>query len=794
MATKQFKSLVNETPSHEITLDNIDGTVHAAGTRGMITKDIFNAGATRYGFQPLTSKGYLGTNPDLITYWIPGVINEVAEGVYEGIPSGCVVASNGDLLVFAYSDFDGSPAAQTDLRCHVFDGTDGTFVKTVVVHTSSNLYYTTGDLEDEAGMWIDEPLSNFFVVVVKDRNTNARYIVHGINYNTSTQTPENGSVGSSFTPASMNFRHNTALMASINNANDKYVIVFPDTSEHMEAYEYDITGTAGNYAISATKTTRFQGPMNTIDGYYLANCDNTQGFMHRLSNDDIVVFQHLESGAGTSVDYVTTGDYYINIFDANMAAITQQYYLQGEAPATTLTNKFYNHSTVFSFKIATDKFVVLTKCVATSSTTRGPDGWWSDGNGGHHIRATLVEIDPLDNSIISNSDLGEFHAELWNKHMMIGNDYSVENFGNRTFPMHYYHDATNECVYMFSGMGITRLDFTASYAATDGGDYVLCPFGPKTMAMTTADFTSTETLGGIVGGFDDGHETYCTRKVHGGTHAYDATNNRMWTIFPLTYASTMQCSAGWAMYDVGQQCGSNIEVVVSSADANTVTGFCAVETWPNNGEFTAGQSIISPHGDKFCVNSDYLISEVPTRHFYDILGPGRCWFDQTDIDALTYLHPDAMYFNFTTDGVIADDVPMLRQDFMDGGYYLNETDWFKDIDSVGFGEGYLNGSQAAGYHGAIWSSTTLDQLMVFYFIGLGGTVAYGNLTVVSEGHWIYGNWGYMTLQGSLAAADYRRGFHLGPSSDIRINGWIEDAPEVRWKYISPAEYKKGKFN
>jgi hypothetical protein len=782
VAAKTFSSLVNDQPTRQITLPNPDGVSHAAGTRGVICKNIFKDGATEYGFTPLANKGLMRTYSDAnaLDKWAIGFPTQNQININIGATSACRTASNGDLIMFAFIDPQiGAETSNTYLVAYALDATTGDFLDAEVVTTSS-FQYDAGTAENEMEMRCWEPLADFFVCAFSTHSSGTKAWQCGAtNYNTGTQT---FSTNSQITGVNgFSTLLHTGCDMVLDNAADTMHFWFSLNNERGVWREVPIAGTAGAYTLG-TAVAKLASTWN--DGYEVGanptpGCEQTRAF--RLSNDDIICFGSQIAGTATNVDNTSGSTYAINILASDALSITQSYHLQGETPSSALTNKFYYHQVLFAFESATDEYVILTQCGTIRQTsTRGPEGWWPDHNGINHVRATRVVVNPADNTLTTNEDLGYFEEYLFEGKGQLKYA-TAQDAHERTCIMDYWHDSTNECVYLICGAYTTRLNFTTSYAATDNdnSDIVLSPYGPKRIGQDP-HITATETYGTGTQ-LDDVHEWELHYQWRSKCF-FDSTNKVMWLPCSLAYDNAAHsCQPGLLKWDSVQMTGTNVEVNVVTADATEIRGVCSVPVFANPGLPVGTIGGVLMDGQEYiAVSDEQLVSKVPTAHLQDLLILSRPLNDDSDNEAITFHPPGKVVHPIGGTNVPA--VYQMKKEWLDGQFLIGDEHDQQYMNAF-HSDGVDSAQVTAGYEGAVFSRKNVTTPLFFYLEGGGTTTHEGNIQVASEGWWVAGSYSYVPLE-RTGTVGRQISCVLGPSSKIEVNFYgVQNGAEFGYKFF-----------
>ncbi len=754
MADKTLSSIIGDEPTRNLVLINHDGTVHAAGIRGMVSKSIFNG--NQWGFVPLINKGHLFvySNGNMHESWALGSNDLLASGAHRGGQCASMFAPNGDLIVTAwmepdrYADVD--PASEP-LLAYAFDGTTGALLQAFSITLGIN--YNAGTPSNDAECLLGSPVTDFYVCAIKYRATTGRWIMVGFNYNTSTQTLSANSTSSVLVTQGQTALSTTKANVSMNNANDEMVVLFADQADRSEFYSLPITGSAGAYLIGTPSVLAEQVQYDGAGQQKCALGTGLNSHMHRLSNDDIIVFGSMEAGIGTAQSYAAAGDFFINILDTSAVAITDSFYLDNEVPAATLTNKFYFHQCLFSWEIATDTYLLLTKNGERDSTTTGPTDFWTSNDGFNHIRAHTVEIDPGDNSM-TYVDLGEFSAELFKGN--IWKDSLVDQYRDRSAVYDWHLDITNTCIYMFTKSYSTKLQFTASFAATDMANsaIVFSPLGPKAQNIQWIDAADVWEL--------ESQEQRVNHSAHihpEQQFSYHHATKRMWMPGYITYDNVSNQYRGVPMilvYDMEQSAGTDIECTVVSADANEVRVICAYDVFANN-----GMPVGSVMRNTFAVSEAAIIAREPSGHFLDIL-VGDVFVDGSQSDFLFIMPEGAIAWNVLT--LIP---PRINKGQCTTSFTLGQNLWNGDNDVL-FNLDDADAAIVAANEGPMWTWDNLDSELWVWHEGGGSSTGYGNLILMSEGWWAAGNHGFAVTDTS--GDGIKIAWQIKPSSLVEMHG------------------------
>ncbi len=752
MARKTLSSVIGNEATRQLELPNLDGTAHAAGTRGVIAKSIYT---DTWGFMPLTNKGYLKTYKDttMDQFWVAGLSSQPNDNSPRGGTCATFIAPNGDCLVAAWlqpETWNSVSSSNRDLHIYAFDADTGDLLQAFVPSISSNLSYNGGNENNEMDMQIWNPATDFYVCQVKHRLTTGRVQLHGFNYNTSTQTLSTGSVTTQFTMLSGTALTTPKFHYSMNNAITNMAVLYPDSVEACEWKTVPISGSAGAYTLGA-----FSLADNvSMDGSGALFCKaGGNSHVHRLSNDDVIIFGMMITGSTTSIAYQAAGNYFINIMDNMVAGITQNYYLMDEVPGSAISKKFYWHHCLYSWEIATDTYILLTKCSSKTNTTSGPAGFWSDDDGYHHVRAIKIVVNPADNTL-TQTDLGQFDSSLFQGNIF--NDTMAEGYRDRSSVYDWHMDITNKRVYMITKTYMSKLQFNSDWTATDvpNSDIVFAPLGPRggghTTIVASTDVYSVTSLNDWV--------RYDNRIFSEHIFAYDHVNKRMWQPMYLTFdivSSNYPGACAMVTYDMEQCSGTALEVMVASADANTVQCIADYDVFDNNG-VPVGTAI----GNTFAITANQVISKRPAGQLLDVL-IGNVFKDGSFEDWMYMLPEDLILFNWQ-------DTPLrINKGSLTYATSLG-SNIFNDDNAMVFNAAGMDTVQDAAYEGPMFQWDNLDSDLWVWFESGATVTDYGSILVVSDGWWVAGSQSHTVLGAS--SGKYKIGYQLKPTVRVEMNG------------------------
>lgn len=619
MSLKSLSTLVECGKGYEIVLPNLKGTVYAQGTRGLIAKSPFTEGI---GFVPLANLGRLNTYYSSVKqndWGYPDISSDIDFDRSPGYVS-IKASSTGHTIYVPFSGDGGGNANGTitndDFRIFVFDKDTGDTLTDGTIHTASNLDWSGSGKQTQIEMSIWEPLTDFFVVYIKDESSggNKTHRFHGFNYNSSTHAL------STFTSTQVLSGQDTATevnvppMMSINNAGTELMVTQPMSGDYMRIYTYAITGSAGSYSLTSSGTNRRNISFESMSNMHCKPGVNSN--VHRLTNDDVIFFGPLvDNSTDTSIAYTSATEYYISIFNATGWTATQQYYLLGETPSTADSSKFANHVCLRSFEIADNTFVLLTKCFSRVNSATGPLGYWTGRDGYSHIRAIKVTIDPSDNSAVQ-VDLGEFTSDMLGG-FMFDNDFSSASYDYGSEVYDWYLDIANTKIIAFTLNEQAVFKFTASFAATDMANSfsTKAPFGPRAIDSDRHAFDESAWQP------SEYQPKHSFPRVVENSFYYDHDQKQM--ICPYTLveeyvgSDNVNITSCMLTFDVEQLAAyGSVELIVKSADANEVTCWANVEVVRSDGH---GFDIGFMQDGWTAVTADYLIRGPLDGNLMDVL-------------------------------------------------------------------------------------------------------------------------------------------------------------------------------
>jgi len=751
MADKTLSSIVGHQVTRQLELPNIFGTIFAAGTRGVIGQSPLTG---VWGFMPLANLGRLNTYElAALGIWIPG--NALWDAASPKIPcAASVLANNGDLLVATWlnrNDHGQINPVNVNISMHAFDGVTGDYLTSSSI--TALLDYTSSSEVAEATMGMWEVKTDFYLIFIKDRPSTERSRFYGINYDTTTQTFGTPTALSVLSTSGQAALSNYPVFA-LNNAGDEVIVSYVQTAaEACRWVRLTIGGSAGAWTFTG-QAVADQFSFDGAGAFRWKMGGNSH--CHRLSNDDIIIFGAAVSGTATSISYTVDANKFINIFDNLGAAFTQSYHLLDEIPSTAETSKNNGHICLHSWEIATDTYLLLTKCGLRSQAQAGPDGFWSDRNGFDHVRAVKVVINPADNSQ-TQTDLGQFDAGLFVGLLFASGQ--ADELRDKSSVYDFHLDIANEFIIITSKTYVIKLQFTASFAATDNANSrtVFGPTGPK---LLNADQPLITTAGAFnVNARSDAQE-YSNRIFSEHLYVYDHSNQRLWCPTTLTYSASgdTDSTAACVTYDIVQICGTAVEVVVAEADANNVQCIADYDCFDNNG-IPVGSSL----NNTFAITASQVIATIPEGTLLDVL-VGSLLADQSGDGELRMVPEDEFLFDESATPMVVQKGRLTSAVSDFGGNWNAQENMVFNLASLD----QVNPLQDAGYNGPAWAWDDLDGDLWFWFQHGNAATDYANLIFVSEGWWCAG--GHGAQRSGTTSSAHVFAYQFKATSRIEMNG------------------------
>lgn len=770
MAVKNLTSLVNSEPTRQLTLPNLDGVSHAAGTRGVLCRSLYRSDG-KWGVVPVFNTGFdlMQTNANVLAHWqqIPqSAINDT--NIQTASAATCVHAASGDILVAAWispQNFIASAPSNEDMYVFAFDGDTG-LLKSTQQLSGTALTIGAGSANTDVENVFEAVEDDFFVGVVKDRPSAGYWTIYGVNYDgTNLSDPSNCT---KWLTGGATAHTTFGASSSMNNAGSELVVLqsdFDSPDTRAEFFTVAITGNAGARILDGTSVLAEQVDIeNQWDFLHMR-----QGGKHnlfRLSNDSIIFFGHMKAGSTGSATYNATNEYWINILDTSAVAITQNYYLGGVAPTTGAADKYAYHACVAAFETGTaDEYIVLTKNSNRTVGQNGPADYWSDENGYDHIRAHKITIDPADNSI-TDVNLGEFHGSFFRGCML---DKSVAGETRDQSEVYdWAFDATNEYIMFFTKSYATKLQFTSGLAATDNDNSMITPFFTSPFKTSDTEHILSTNVWSAVNQDDINQKTEGWM-MPGHLITYDHTRKALWIPAHLSWARVSNDNPGLEVLrkiDTEQNMASSMECVYADNGTGDVKVLMSVDVFANDG-VPVGTSV----GGITAITDEQVIAGTPTGTILELLADGNVFVDESDED---WLYQWGNSTGFTGNPAGNSQVLTLNMGFVSGMLEWPDNLW-EGIQGLTLHSG---STPYTTYPGPLFAWDDLDTDLWVWYHGW-DTSSRMAFNISSEGHWVYGAMG--PLESSAGAVFRKYGYRLKPSSRIEINGTVEDDARLLWK-------------